>query len=90
MPPELRAAATPRTEADKPVGEWNHFEITVRGSTVTVMLNGKSLIPGAQIPGLPARRRVGLQHDGGMREGKWNSPPALLQFKNIFVKELGK
>jgi hypothetical protein len=90
MPPELRAAATPRTQADKPVGEWNHFEISVRGSTVTVMLNGKSVIPGAQIPGLPARGRIGLQHHGGMRDGKWNSPPALLQFKNIFIKELDK
>ena len=30
-PPEVRAAVTPRTQADKPVGEWNRFEITVRG-----------------------------------------------------------
>jgi len=90
MPPELRTAATPRTQADKPVGEWNHFEITVRGNTVTVMLNGKSVIPGAQIPGLPARGRIGLQHHGGKQEGKWNSPPSLLQFRNIHIKELGK
>src|SRR4029453_4225541 len=26
MPPEVRAAVTPRTQADKPVGEWNRFE----------------------------------------------------------------
>src|SRR5438093_736853 len=90
MPPELRAAATPRTQADMPVSEWNHFEITVRGNTVTVMLNGKSVIPGAQIPGLPARGRIGLQHHGGKREGKWNSPPSLLQFRNIHIKELDK
>ena len=31
QPPEVRAAVTPRTQADKPVGEWNQFEITVRG-----------------------------------------------------------
>ena len=68
--------------------EWNHFEITVRGSTVTVQLNGKTVVSGAQIPGLPARGRIGLQHHGGKREGKWNSPPSLLQFKNIFIKEL--
>ena len=43
--PELRAAVTPRTQADKPVGEWNHFEITVRGKTVTVALNGKTVLP---------------------------------------------
>lgn len=87
-PAELRAAVTPRTQADKPVGEWNRFEITVRGKTVTVVLNGKTVIPGATIPDLPARGRLALQHHGGERDGKWNSPPSLLQFKNIFIKEL--
>jgi hypothetical protein len=87
-PPELRAAVTPRTQADKPVGEWNRYEITVRGKTVTVVLNGKTVIAGAELPSLPARGGIGLQHHGGKRDGKWNSPPALMQFKNIFVKEL--
>jgi hypothetical protein len=86
--PELRAAVTPRTQADKPVGQWNHFEITVKGQTVTVVLNGKTVLPGATIPDLPARGRIAFQHHGGEREGKWNSPPSLLQFKNVFVKEL--
>jgi len=87
-PPELRAAVTPRTQADKPVGEWNRYEITVRGKTVTVVLNGKTVISAAQIPDLPPRGPIGLQHHGGKRDGKWNSPPSLLQFRNIFVKEL--
>ena len=87
-PPDLRAAVTPRTQADRPVGEWNRFEITVRGSTVTVVLNGKTVIPGATIPDLPARGRIALQHHGGKSDGKWNSPPSLLQFKNIMVREL--
>lgn len=85
---EVRAAVTPRTQADKPVGEWNHFEITVRGNTVSVMLNGKLVIPGATIPDLPARGRVALQHHGAESNGQWTSPPSLLQFKNIFIKEL--
>lgn len=88
--PELRAAVTPRTQADKPVGEWNTYEITVRGNTVTVLLNGKTVLPGAAIPGLPAKGRIGLQHHGGRRDGKWNSPPSLLQFRNIFLKDLGR
>lgn len=87
-PPELRAAVTPRTQADKPVGEWNHFEITVKGKTVTVLLNGKTVLPGATIPDLPERGRLAFQHHGGERDGKWNSPPSLLQFKNVFIKEL--
>lgn len=86
--PELRAAVTPRTQADKPAGEWNRFEITVRGETVKVLLNGKTVLPGATIPGLPGAGRVGMQHHGGKKDGKWNSPPSLLQFKNIFIKEL--
>jgi hypothetical protein len=87
-PPELRAAATPRTQADKPVGQWNRFEITARGHTVAVVLNGKTVIPGAEIPDLPARGRLALQHHGSKQDGKWNSPPSLLQFKNIYIKEL--
>src|SRR5262245_53306943 len=76
LPSEVRTAATPRTQADKPVGEWNHFEITVRGNTVTVMLNGKTVIDRARLPNLPARGRIGLQHHGGKKDGKWTSPPA--------------
>ena len=88
VPPELRAAVTPRTQADKPVGQWNTFEITVRGKTVTVALNGKTVISGATLPDLPARGPVVLQHHGGKRDGKWTSPPALVQFRNIAIKEL--
>ena len=88
MPAEVRAAVTPRTQADKPVGQWNRYLITVRGSTVTVVLNGKTVIPGATIPGLPPRGRIAFQHHGGKKDGQWNSPPSLVQFKNVFVKEL--
>ncbi|MCW5555797.1 MAG: DUF1080 domain-containing protein [Verrucomicrobiae bacterium] len=87
--PELRAAVTPRMQADRPVGEWNHFEITVRGNTVSVILNGKNVLPGATIPDLPRRGRLALQHHGAERNGQWTSPPSLVQFRNIFIKELG-
>jgi Domain of Unknown Function (DUF1080) len=90
MPPEVRAAVTPRTQADKPVGQWNHFEITARGDTVSVVLNGQTVIPGARIPGLPARGRLALQHHGGKRGDEWTGPPSLVQFKNLFIKELEK
>jgi len=88
MPPEIRAAATPRTQADKPVGEWNHFEITAHGNSVTVVLNGKTVIPKYEIPKLPERGRIALQHHGAKKDGKWVSPPSLLQYKNIYIKEL--
>lgn len=87
--PELRAAVTPRHQADKPVGEWNRYEITVKGQTVRVVLNGVTVIPGATIPDLPARGRIAFQHHGGKdARGDWNSPPSLVQFKNVYVKEL--
>jgi hypothetical protein len=87
--PDLRAAVTPRTRADNPVGEWNHFEITVKGKTVKVELNGKTVIPGATIPDLPSRGRIAFQHHGSKgKDGAWNGPPSLVQFKNIEIKEL--
>ncbi|MPY86612.1 MAG: DUF1080 domain-containing protein [Luteitalea sp.] len=88
MPPDVRAAVTPSTQADKAVGEWNRFEITVRGRTVDVVLNGTKVIDGAEIPDLPASGPLALQHHGSMKEGKWTSPPALVQFRNIYIKEL--
>lgn len=90
MPAEVKAAVTPRSQADKPVGEWNQFQITARGDRVTVVLNGKTVIPNAQLPGIASRGSVGLQHHGGKKNGQWSSPPALLQFRNVHVKELGK
>jgi type 1 glutamine amidotransferase len=87
--PALRTAATPRTQADRPVGQWNHFEITARGKTVKVVLNGKTVIPGATIPDLPARGRLAFQHHGGKnKKGAWSGPPSLVQFKNIYIREL--
>jgi type 1 glutamine amidotransferase len=87
--PELRAAATPSTQADRPVGQWNHFEISVRGKTVRVALNGKTVLAGATIPDLPARGRLAFQHHGGKnKKGEWSGPPSLVQFKNVYIKEL--
>ncbi len=88
MPPEVRAGVTPRHQADKPVGQWNRFEITLKGDRVTVVLNGITVIDNAQLPGIAESGPVGLQHHGSKRDGKWTSPPALLQFKNVFIKEL--
>jgi hypothetical protein len=88
-PPEVRAAVTPRHQADKPVGEWNHFDITAKGKTVTVVLNGVTVLEGATIPDIPAKGRLALQHHGGKNSaGEWAGPPSLVQFKNIEIKEL--
>jgi hypothetical protein len=88
-PADLRAAVTPRHQADKPVGQWNHYEITVKGNTVTTVLNGQTVIPAVTLPDLPKRGRIAFQHHGGKdKDGNWNSPPSLLQFKNVFIQGL--
>ena len=59
----------------------------MKGSRLTVVLNGERVIDNAELPGLPPRGRIALQHHGGKKDGKWNSPPALVQFRNISIKE---
>jgi hypothetical protein len=88
MPAEVRRAVTPRTNADRNIGEWNTFKITVKGNVLTVEENGIVIIEKAALPGLPALGSVGLQHHGSRENGEWNSPPALVQFRNIFIREL--
>ena len=88
LPPEVRAGVTPKLNADNNVGEWNKFEITLRGTKLSVVLNGHQVLENADLPGLPARGKLALQHHGGMKDGQWNSPPSLVQFRNIEIKEL--
>src|SRR5688500_10931993 len=88
MPPDVRAGVTPKINADNNIGEWNTFEITVRGEYLTVVLNGKTVLENARLPGLPPKGPLALQHHGGKRNGEWTGPPSLVQFRNIFIKEL--
>lgn len=73
---EVKAAVTPRHNADKPLGEWNRTMITVRGDRVSVSMNGKVLIEGAQLNGMPAEGPIGLQHHG-----------QAIDFANIWVRK---
>jgi hypothetical protein len=88
MPAEVRAGVTPRLLADHDIGEWNTFEITMKGDRLSVKLNGKQVLDGAQLPGIPARGPIALQHHGSKRNGEWTGPPSLVQFRNIAIKEL--
>jgi hypothetical protein len=90
MPPEVRAAVTPKKRADKPRGEWNTFEITMKGDRLWVKLNGKEVITNAQLPGVPKQGPIALQHHGtwDAKNKKWLGPPSLVQFRNIYIKEL--
>jgi len=91
MPAEVRAAAVPKVRADKPVGQWNAFDITMKGERLTVVLNRKTVIDNAQLPGIPESGPIVLQHHGGLnkRTGKMNPASSLIQFRNIYIKRLG-
>jgi hypothetical protein len=76
MPAEIKAAVTPKAKADKPIGEWNRTMIQLKGDRLTVTLNGKVVIPDAQLPGIAESGPIGLQHHG-----------SAIDFANIWIKE---
>lgn len=88
MPPAVRAGVTPKRNADRDIGAWNSFEITMRGSRLDVVLNGEQVIAGAELPGVPPRGPIALQHHGSKKGGVWVSPPSLVQFRNISIREI--
>jgi len=88
MPADVRRGVTPTVNADKNIGEWNTFKITLKSNVLTVELNGIVVIENAKLPGLPESGPIGLQHHGAKENGVWVSPPSLVQFRNVYVKEL--
>ena len=88
MPAEVRAGVTPKLRADNPIGEWNTFVIVMVGDRLTVILNGHQIIENARLPGVPARGRLALQSHGGIFDGELHPASSLVQFRNIFIREL--
>jgi len=88
MPASVRSGVTPKRNADHDIGQWNTFEITMRGTRLTVVLNGEEVITQAELPGVPERGPIALQHHGEKKGGVWTAPPSLVQFRNISLKEL--
>src|SRR5262252_401922 len=87
MPAPVRAGVTPKRNADRDIGQWNTFEITMRGRRLTVVLNGEEVISQAELPGVPERGPIALQHHGDKKDGVWVSPPSLVQLRNISINE---
>ncbi len=77
MSQEVRKGVTPTQCADNPVGEWNSFEITLKGERLSVVLNNQLVIDNAWLPKIPKKGRIALQHHGDP-----------IQFRNISIKEL--
>ena len=56
MPQAVRRACIPIKNADRPLGEWNVFLVTIKGDRMTVDLNGERVIDAAELPDLPKSR----------------------------------
>ncbi|CAG5000877.1 hypothetical protein DYBT9275_02550 [Dyadobacter sp. CECT 9275] len=80
LPAEIRAAVTPKIKADNPPGEWNRFEITMKGSRVWVNLNGRNVVENALLPGIASCGKIALQDDHATNN--------TCQFANIYIKTL--
>ena len=79
MPAATRAAATPVSKADRPVGEWNTFRIRLVDETLDVHLNGEHVLIDCVLPGVPASGPIGLQAHGSG-----------IQFSNLQVRVIEK
>jgi len=77
QPAEVRKGVTPKVVADNPIGRWNRFVITMKQDRLTVVLNSKTVLENAQLPGVAPRGPIALQHHGDP-----------IEFANIFIKEL--
>ncbi|MEX0660576.1 MAG: DUF1080 domain-containing protein [Balneolaceae bacterium] len=88
LPAEIAAGVTPSMMADNDIGEWNEFIITMDGDLLSVELNGHLVIDEAQLPDVPERGPIALQHHGSKENGEWVSPPSLVQFRNISIQEM--
>jgi hypothetical protein len=79
-------AKMPLKKADKPVGQWNTFHITVIGDEVTIKLNGELVVDKGKLLNywdkgkpVPEKGPIELQYHGDP-----------LWFKNIYIKEIPK
>ncbi len=86
LSPQVHAGVTPKVKADRPMGQWNTFHIVMQGDRLTVTLNGQRVLDHAQLPGIPLRGPIALQHHGDRKDGEWGA--SFLQFRRILIKEL--
>jgi hypothetical protein len=69
-------------------GKWNVYEITAKGSTFTVTLNGQKTVDSAQDTKF-ATGRVALQHGLGLKDDKGvESDKGLVKFRKVEIKPL--
>jgi Domain of Unknown Function (DUF1080) len=69
-------------------GKWNVYEITAKGATFTVVLNGQKTVDGVQDPKL-ANGRIALQHGLGIKDDKGvANDKGVVKFRKMEIKPL--
>jgi hypothetical protein len=69
-------------------GKWNVYEITAKGNTFTVTLNGQKTVDGAQDAKF-ATGRIALQHGLGLKDAKGvESDSGVVKFRKVEIKPL--
>ena len=72
----------------KAAGKWNVYEITAKGSTFTVTLNGQKSVDGAQDSKF-ANGRIALQHGLGLKDDKGvANDRGVVKFRKVEIKAL--
>jgi hypothetical protein len=71
----------------KAAGKWNVYEITAKGSTFTVTLNGQKTVDGAQDAKL-ASGRIALQHGLGVVTNGVVNDRGVVKFRKVEIKPL--
>ena len=72
----------------KAAGKWNVYEITAKGSTFTVVLNGQKTVDGAQDAKF-ASGRIALQHGLGLKDDKGvANDKGVVKFRKVEIKPL--
>ena len=84
----LYSRITPGVNAEKPVGEWQTFDITLVDRHLTVILNGKTIIDNAPVLGVTG---------GAMTSDEFKPGPIYLQgdhtdvdYRNMFLRPVVK
>ena len=69
-------------------GKWNTFEITAKGSSFTVVLNGQKTVDAAQDAKLP-NGKVALQHGLGVKDAAGvPNDKGVVKFRKVEIKPL--
>jgi hypothetical protein len=72
----------------KAAGKWNVYEITAKGDTFTVTLNGLKTVDGAK-DAKHANGRIALQHGLGLKDGKGvANDKGVVKFRKVEIRPL--